>query len=227
MRLAAISFKRCIDCAWMYPPGYAVYIKLGFTMTLQAHIHARLTSLGVNCSVVGDEVHIERTPRPVKLRFDDEWREGFAHYNRARSIAFDIDSRTLAHNNSIELLVTRLSSTSLLPSEHYSFADRDGNTVAVGTASTAFAFSYFDSTEYEAFFQSRVKKRLLETEIFLRRIPQLIWLPTTAVYTHKGRKTPPDLKDKAVAAVRNTLFKIAVEQHDCIALWKPRKRRLK
>ena len=27
--------------------------------------------------------------------------------------------------------------------------------------------------------------------------------------------------------VQNTLFKIAVEQHDCLTLWKPRKRRLK
>jgi hypothetical protein len=29
-RLAAISFKRCIDLARMYPPGFAVYIALGF-----------------------------------------------------------------------------------------------------------------------------------------------------------------------------------------------------
>lgn len=28
-RLAAISFKRCIDPARMYPPGFAVYIALG------------------------------------------------------------------------------------------------------------------------------------------------------------------------------------------------------
>ncbi len=196
-------------------------------MTLQAHIQARLTALGVSCSVVGDEVHVERASRPVKLKFEDEWREGFDQYKRARSIAFDLESRTLAHNNSIEVLVTRLSSTSLLPTEQYAFADMQGNTVAVGTASAAFAFSFFDSSEYEQFFNLRVKKRLLETEIFIRRIPQLIWLPTTAVYTHKGRKTPPDLKDKAVIAVRNTLFKIAVEQHDCLALWKPRKRRLK
>jgi hypothetical protein len=28
-RLAAISSKRCIDCARMYPPGFAVYITLG------------------------------------------------------------------------------------------------------------------------------------------------------------------------------------------------------
>ena len=27
-RLAAISFKRCIDPARMYPPGFAVYIAL-------------------------------------------------------------------------------------------------------------------------------------------------------------------------------------------------------
>lgn len=127
-------------------------------MTLQAHIQARLTALGVSCSVVGDEVHVERASRPVKLKFEDEWREGFDQYKRARSIAFDLESRTLAHNNSIEVLVTRLSSTSLLPTEQYAFADMQGNTVAVGTASAAFAFSFFDSSEYEQFFQSSSKE---------------------------------------------------------------------
>ena len=52
-------------------------------------------------------------------------------------------------------------------------------------------------------------------------------MPTTAVYTHKGRKTPADLKERALSAIRNSLFKVAVEQHDCLSLWKPRKRRLK
>lgn len=196
-------------------------------MTLHAHIQARFSALGVPCTVVGDEVHITRAPRPVRIRFEDEWRDGFEQYRRARSLSFEVDTRTLSHNNSVELLVTRLSASPLLSTEQYSFSDRAGNTVAVGSASPAYSFAFFDSKEYDSFFNLRVKKRLVETEIFSRRIPQLIWIPTTAVYTHKGRKTPANLKEIAVRAVRNTLFKVAVEQHDCLALWKPRKRRLR
>jgi hypothetical protein len=196
-------------------------------MTLAAHLHARLSALGLPCKIVGDEVHVVRDPQPVKIRVDDEWRTAFQHYKRARSLAFDLETRTLQHNNSIEVLVTRLAPAHVLTPDTYTLSDSAGNTVTVGPASHAFGLAFFDSSEYESFFNLRVKKRLLETLIFNRRLPQVIWMPTTAVYTHKGRKTPVDLKELALSAIRASLFKIAVEQHDCLSLWKPRKRRLK
>lgn len=196
-------------------------------MTLASHIQAKFYALGVPCSVVGDEVHVDRAPRPVKLRFDDEWKDAFDQYKRARSLTFDVETRTLQHNNSIEVLVTRLAPPQGLTPDQYTLSDRNGNTVSVAPSSHAFAFAFLDSAEYETFFNVRIRKRLLETEIFVRRMPQLVWMPTTSVYTHKGRKTPADLKDRALTAIRSSLFKIAVEQHDCLALWKPRKRRLK
>jgi hypothetical protein len=54
-----------------------------------------------------------------------------------------------------------------------------------------------------------------------------MWLPTTATYTAKGRKTPANLKDTALEKIKNSLFKLAVEQHDCLSVWKPQTRRLK
>jgi hypothetical protein len=38
-RLAAISFKRCIDYARMYPPGFTVYITLGLS-SLNGHYNS-------------------------------------------------------------------------------------------------------------------------------------------------------------------------------------------
>lgn len=195
-------------------------------MTLEKHIVSRLSALGINCSIVNDEIHIARTPRPVKIKIDDEWREAFALYKRARSITFDIDSRTLVHNNSVEVLVTRLAPAPVT-AESYTLTDRQGNTVCIGSGSHTFAFSFFDSTAYEEFFRTRIRHRLLVTEIYNRRVFLLFWMPTTAVYVHKGRKTPTDLQDRATAAIKRSLFKIAVEQHDCLSLWKSRKRRLK
>ncbi len=196
-------------------------------MTLESHIQARLSAVGVTCNVVGDEVHVDRAPKPVKIRFDDEWRGAFDQYKRARSLTFDVETRTLQHNNSIEVQVTRLAPPQGLTPDQYTLSDRSGNIVSVAPSSFAFAFAFLDSTEYETFFKVRVRKRLLETDIFIRGMPQLVWRPMTSVYTHKGRKTPADLKDQALNAIRSSLFKIAVEQHDCLALWKPRKRRLK
>ncbi len=196
-------------------------------MTLALHVQTRLAALGVDCAVVGDEVHVARAPKPVKIKFDDEWRAAFQQFERARSIAFDFDSRMLIHNNHVEVLVTRLAPPPALAAEQYSLSDRKGNTVVISSATPTFAFAFFNSVAYEDFFARRVKKRLLETEIFIRRLPMLIWMPTTAVYTQKGRKTPADLKERALSTIRNGLFKIAVEQHDCLSLWKARSRRLK
>lgn len=196
-------------------------------MTLELHICNRLNALGVDCSVVGDEVHFPRDPKPVKLRFEEEWRDAFRDYKRARSLTYDHELRTLVYNNSVEVMVSRLSPAPILAPEQYTLNDRQGNRVNVGTASFAFAFSFFDSKEYEDFFNRRVKKRLYETKVFIRRLPNFIWMPNTATYNHKGRKTPVDLKEIAISAIRNSLFKIAVEQHDSMVLWKPNTRRIK
>jgi hypothetical protein len=194
-------------------------------MTIEQHIQTRLSALGVQCVVHNDEVHVPRGERTLKIKIDEEWRQAYSQYKRARSLSFDADSRSLQHNNSVEVLVTRLSNTSILGQEQYNLTDQSGNTVNVGTASHTFGFAFFDSTEYEKFFEAIVRKRLTETEIYNRRISQIVWLPNTASYTHKGRKIPQDLKDIALNAIRSSLLKIAVEQHDCLSIWKPRNRR--
>lgn len=196
-------------------------------MPIVAHFQSRLSSLGITCAIVEKELHIQASNRTVRVRFDDEWREGFKRYKSARSIAFNPDQRTLILNTAVEVQLTRLGPPQLLMPDEYQFKDQAGNCVEVGVASHAYGLAFFDSAEYESYFAARVKRRLLESEISNRRIQQLLWLPTTATYTHKGRKTPSDLESRAIAIVRRSLFKIALEQHDCLSVWKPRKRRLK
>ncbi|MFZ2266924.1 MAG: hypothetical protein WAV95_05020 [Azonexus sp.] len=196
-------------------------------MTLVTHVSNRLISLGVDCTVVDNEVHISAEPRPIKIKFDEEWNEAYRVYKKARSINFDVDTRTLTHNNSFEVLLTRLSSSSLIVAEQYALSDTAGNTVVIGNASTAFALAFFDSSEYENYFEVRVKRRILNSKITIRRMHNLVWMPITAVYTAKGRKTPTDLKERALRNITSSLFKVAVEQHDCFSVWKPRVRRLR
>lgn len=196
-------------------------------MPIVAHFQARLSALGITCSTVGAELHIQAPNRIVRVRFDDEWKEGFKRYKSARSISFNADQRTLILNNAVEVQLTRLGQPQLLTPDEYQLKDQAGNCVEIGTASHPYGLAFFDSAEYENYFAARVKKRLLESEISNRRVQQLLWLPTTATYTHRGRKTPSDLETRAIASVRRSLFKIALEQHDCLSVWKPRKRRLK
>ncbi|MGA3944023.1 hypothetical protein ACI2TU_22850 [Ralstonia nicotianae] len=196
-------------------------------MAIENHVFQRLRGFGIDCAIVGDEIHVQRDSRPVKIKFDDEWRAAYTHYSRARSLSFDADARQLLLNNSVEIMMTRLSPVSALSADQYVLSDQHGNTVTVGPATESYSLAFFDSSEYENYFKSRIKRRLLESSIPIRRLNSLLWAPTTAVYTHKGRKTPSDLVEKAISAIRKSLFKIAVEQHDCIAVWKQRKLRIK
>lgn len=196
-------------------------------MSLPEHVCNRLKGLGLDCSVEGGEVHVQATPRVTKIRFDDEWTDAWATYKKARSRTYESDARTLLFNNSVEVQLTRLASPSVLAPDQYNLSDRNGNTVVISTASHAFSLAFFETEDYAKYFEARVKRRLLDSPISTRRMIHLLWSPTTATYTEKGRKTPPDLKDKALSSIKNSLFKIAVEQHECFSVWKGRSRRLK
>ncbi len=196
-------------------------------MSLANDLAARFAGFGVPAVVHSEtEVRVQGQVL-VKIRLEDEWITSYRDYKRARSINFDVGQRTLIHNNSVEMQLTRLNSTPGLVSDSYALADRRGNTVEVKSASRIFSFAFFHSPEYERYFGARVKERILESSISIRRMHTLMWSPFTALYTCKGRKTPPDLLERATAAVKSSLFKIAVEQHDCLNIWKPVARRLK
>lgn len=194
-------------------------------MTIEQHIQNRLSSLGVECVINNDEIHVPRGENILRIKIDDEWRQAYSQYKRARSLSFDVESRTLKHNNSVEVHVTRLSNTTILGQEQYNLTDQSGNSVHIGTASHTFGFAFFDSTEYEKFFDAIVLRRLTKSGNYNCSLSWIIWLPNTASYTHKGRKIPPNLKDIALNSIRSSLLKIAVEQHDCLSIWKSRNRK--
>jgi len=195
-------------------------------MSLPSDVCTRFSGFGLDCSVVNDEVHV-KSSKITKIRFDPNWVEAYKKYKRARSLSFDYSARTLIHNNSVEIQLTRLAPVVTLAPEQYTLSDRQGNTVKVGLASEIFALAYFDTPEYDTFFEARIKRRLVDTPVGFRRFQQLTWMPSTALYTARGRKTPTDLRERALASMRSTLFKIAVEQHDCLAIWKQQNRRLR
>lgn len=193
-------------------------------MTLIAHLTNRLKALGVDCSVAKDGIIIPSAERPTRIRIEEGWEEAFKQYRQARSLAFDHETRSLVHNASIEYVLVRLAPGAPLV-DHHDLKDASGNVVTIGTASMIFALAFFDSAEYEQYFRIRIEKRL--TAISLRRISFLMWQPSTATYTAKGRKTPPNLKEVGLSTIKNCLFKVAVEEHDCFAVWTPKSRRMR
>lgn len=197
-------------------------------MNFIAPLHAKLTSLGITSKLDGEKITIERPElRTLTIKSDADWDTAFSSYKKARSISFDLEPRELTHNNSFEVHVTRLSPLMSFQNEQHSLSDSRGNTVKVGPCSSAFSLAFFDSSEYERFFDARVRKRIMESSLATRKPDTILWGPITATYTHKGRKTPSQFREIALHAIRSSLFKIAAEQHDCYAVWKPRNIRVK
>lgn len=193
-------------------------------MTLINHIAARLKQLGVDCSVVGEVIHVQAEERPTKIRLEEGWEEAYKQYKQARSMSFEPENRTLIHNTSVEFVLVRLAPGAPLIDQH-TLKDSAGNIVAIASASMVFALAFFNSPDYEEYFKARIEKRL--ANIPSRRVTYLMWMPTTATYTSKGRKTPPNLKEVGLRTIKNCLFKIAVEGNDCLSVWVPKTRRLK
>jgi hypothetical protein len=197
---------------------------VGFNMTLIAHTTTKLKTLGVDCDLVGNEIQIKSDDGITRLRIDEGWDEAYKQYKQARSLVFDSADRTLTYNNSVEFVLVRLAPGAPLI-DQYVLQDRAGNSVSLGTASMIFSLAFFDSQEYEAIFKARMERRL--TGLGVRRFSYLMWSPTTATYTAKGRKTPPNLKSTGLITIKNCLFKVAVEDHDCLSVWAPKTKRLK
>jgi len=197
-------------------------------MTFIAALQTKLTSLGITSSLDGEKIVVERPDlRALTIKSDSDWEAAFSSYKKARSIKFDLEPRELLHNNSFEVLIARLSPFASFQTEQYALSDSHGNTVKVGSCSSAFSLAFFDSSEYTKYFDARVRKRIMESTLSTRKPDSFLWSPITATYTHKGRKTPAQLRETALHAIRSSLFKIATEQNDCYAVWKPRNRRVK
>lgn len=196
-------------------------------LRLCEHVKIRLEKYGVSSSIVDAVLQIDRPVKPMRLRIDEQWEESFSKYSQARSVTFDDQLRVLVHNNSVEVLVALLSSGLAVTPDQYFLTDDAGNTVTIGPASAMFSLAFFDSPAYDNFFETRVRKRIFDSPISTRSFNNLIWEPRTAAYSHKGRKVPADLQSRAEKAVRRSLFKIAVEHHDCWSIWKPRAPRVK
>ncbi|WP_439536642.1 hypothetical protein [Methyloversatilis sp.] len=197
-------------------------------MNLLAHLHSRLVSLGIDCTLEEDGIVLDRgsEKRPLKIRPEPEWEQSYTKYKTARSLSFDATQRVLIHNNSFEVLIARLAPSPFFTSEQYTLTDNVGNSVNIGQCSHSFALAFLDSPEYDELFRVRIQRRIFDSPMAARRISTLLWTPITATYSHKGRKTPAQFQENALHVIRSCLFKIAAEQHDCLAVWKPRGRKI-
>ncbi|MDI1258995.1 hypothetical protein [Aquabacterium sp.] len=194
-------------------------------MSIYEHIAQRLRTLGVEAEVRQDRcLYTTVEGITTKFRGDEEWETSFIQYRRARSSNFDSKDWGHALNNSIEIPLARLDPDIYREPEETTFEDSKGNTVVISRASLPYSLAHFDSDDYARYFLALVKIRVTRptTSSSGRPIAILFRKPLTATYSVRGRRTPTNLKEIAIAQIKSCLFKLAVERHTCYEIASPK-----
>lgn len=193
-------------------------------MKLINHVADKLKLLSIDCTTDENILTINIGEASTKVRIDTEWEEAYQQYKKARSISFDVKNRIMCHNKSAEMPLTRLDQDYYRELQ-YIFKDVSGNTVTINKCSAIYSLAHFDSDTYSEYFQKVVQRRLTRQITRTRQTTVLMTIPFTATYTAKSRKIPENLINIASTQVKGCLFKLAVEQRDCLEIWKPRDHR--
>ncbi|MPT13162.1 hypothetical protein [Comamonas sp.] len=191
-------------------------------MAFAAHIAKRLTELGSKAEISGREIIVTCEEITNRFKLEKEIEEAFDTYRRTRSSFFDASDWSYTHNTTVEVPLTRLDQDVYRDSDEITFTDERGNTVTVHRVSKNYMFAHFDSTEYERYFTSIVKKRLTRKLNYARSINALFRMPVTASYTARGRRAPPNFKALALERIRSCLTKLAIERHVCYEVANPK-----
>lgn len=194
-------------------------------MTLANHICARLTAKGFPSREEREVLRVTIGDEEKLIRLDPDWQKAFVTYTKARSRHFNGDDHCFTLNNSITFPLMRLDLEGYRESSDI-FSDEKGNTVEVARASILYSLAYFDSPDYDRYFDDIVRGRLERASPRVSRpLFSLFRSPITATYTARGKKTPSNLRAIAVERIQSCLVKMAVERHACYEFFNPRDRK--
>ncbi|KAB0668360.1 hypothetical protein F6V30_16360 [Oryzomonas sagensis] len=193
-------------------------------MKFTSYIANRLQSFSLDCKIENEFVVLTIDGTPIKIRIDDEWEQAYQQYKTAKSITFDTTTRILCHNKAVEVPLMRLDQE-FYRDLQYLFTDSSGNTVSISRSTAMYSFAHFDSDEYPKYFERVVKRRITGRSRTSFPINALMTNPFTATYTAKSRKKPSNLFEKSISKIKACLFKLAVEQRDCLEIWKAKDQR--
>jgi len=191
-------------------------------MKLISLIADRLNNLDVDCIIDNGSLEITFDDISTKIKMDDDWDETYQRYQLARVKTFNSETRCLCFNKLVEMQVRKLSLDYFYDSQ-YTYKDSSGNEVTISSKCSAiYSLAHFESDLYPAYFDRLIKKRLARSNGKSINISHLMTTPFTATYISKSRKRPADIIEIALLKIKSCLFKLAVEQRECIEIWKQR-----
>lgn len=184
---------------------------------------------GFLVEVEAAELKLELNGHKFRVEIDADWRSSIDDFYKAKQYTFHESRRILCAYKSIEVQLTKIDPASTSRPDH-EFSDGKGNTVRVTLASHEFCLSLLTANS-EAKPIDVIKRRLLRrAEIrkpardgFVRilRFDDLFLVPVTARYAVPRKISADLLLEKALKAIKASLFSLSYSLGEC---WELRER---
>lgn len=175
------------------------------------------------------EMKLELNGHKFRVEIDAEWLSSIDDFYKAKQFTFHESRRILSAYKSIEVQLIKLDHASTSRPDH-DFSDEKGNTVRVTLASHEFCLALLRD-DSKANYIGLIKRRLLRRaelrkparDGFVRifRFEDLLFIPVTARYSVTRKINAELLLEKALKAIKSSLFSLSYSLGEC---WELRER---
>ncbi len=186
-------------------------------------------AVGFQVLVEEDQLKFETDGHKFRVEIDAEWRSAIDDFYKAKQYTFYEDRRLLTAYKSIEVQLAKIDASSTSRPDH-EFSDDKGNSVRISQASHEFCISLLASNGTQKPLEI-VKRRFLrrvdirkpdrEGYIKIFRFDELFLVPVTARYFIPRKIAPELLLERALRAIKGSLFSLSYSLGEC---WELRER---
>jgi hypothetical protein len=185
-------------------------------------IKNNLEKVGCKVSIEGNKLFYHYDDSKEEILVNDGWKKEIRAHKRSNQYEFDLEERRLVGPRIIESMVAPLSSDTFYRPD-YTFTAGSGREVKLTESSKKFQLSFFDSDEYERFFDLVIRRKLAR---FIKRnkdlsFENLLWTQRTVSYHVPRKQEKSQIMREGVPKMEACLFKLAAENSEC---WEFRRR---
>lgn len=179
-------------------------------------IKRNLEKVGCDIAIEKSKIYYLYDDKREEILVDAEWKKEIKSHMRSNQYEFDLEERRLIGPRIIEAMVAPLGSDVFYRPD-YTFSAGSGRKVRLTGSSMKFQLSFFDSDEYERYFEHIVQRKI---ERFIKRkrelsFEDLLWRQRTISYHVPRKQEKTQIKQEGIPKMEACLFKLAAENSEC------------
>lgn len=184
----------------------------------------RLKVFGFDIVVEGNDLTLKYDGESKKIAVEGDWQTAIRGYYRSRRHHYEEDDRVFWSPKSFERPIGRLNQN-VFSNANYEFSSNRNGKVIIDRATKKFSLAFFNSEEYERFFEAIIERRLKNRGLrAFKSVDDFLWQPRTIRFEVSSNTDKSLLFDKANKSISACLFKLSYEKGECWEPLKPKKR---